>query len=103
MFLIDPIGNCIYFKSTFEINAISNWIDQKHPMLIRTEKDPSYNFNLIYRGSRDGIDNKSFKNKCKGQIASLVLIKVKHTGEIYGGYSSIGFSSLGNNSTEMFG
>ncbi|PKY59888.1 hypothetical protein RhiirA4_430734 [Rhizophagus irregularis] len=37
-----------------------------------------------------------FKNICKGEVKSLVLIKVKHTNEIFGGYSSIGFNSIGD-------
>ena len=35
-----------------------------------------------------------FRNKCKGRIASLVLIKVQYTDKIFGGYSSIGISSI---------
>ncbi|CAB4431960.1 unnamed protein product [Rhizophagus irregularis] len=54
----------------------------------------NYNLNLIYRGSIDGISNKSFKNKCKGQVKSLVLVKVNYSKKIIGGYSSIGFNSI---------
>jgi hypothetical protein len=75
---------------------ITNWIDKKNTIYIRTRNDPTYKFKLIYCGSRDGISNNSFRRICKGQIASLVLIKVKNTNKIFGGYSSIGFSSLGN-------
>ncbi|GBC40181.2 hypothetical protein GLOIN_2v1762916 [Rhizophagus irregularis DAOM 181602=DAOM 197198] len=65
---------------------IVNWIGN----------DQLYRFKLIYRGSRDGISNKSFRKKCKGRVASLVLIKVKETNKVFGGYSSIGFCSLGD-------
>jgi hypothetical protein len=75
---------------------ITNWIDKKNIIYIRTRNDPLYKFKLIYCGSRDGISNNSFRRKCKGQIASLILIKVKESNKIFGGYSSIGFSSLGN-------
>ncbi|EXX76607.1 uncharacterized protein OCT59_012291 [Rhizophagus irregularis] len=68
---------------------IVNWIGN----------DQLYRFKLIYRGSRDGISNKSFREKCKGRVASLVLIKVKDTNKVFGGYSSIGFCSLGNDFT----
>ncbi|GES87602.1 hypothetical protein GLOIN_2v1504619 [Rhizophagus clarus] len=54
-------------------------------------------FKLIHRGSCDGINNRSFKNKCNGRIASLVLIKVHKLNKIFVGYSSIGLNSLGNN------
>jgi hypothetical protein len=81
-------------------NIINNWINKKSAKFVRIIKDdPLYNlqkFDLIYRGSRDGISNKSFKDKCKGQVASLVLIKVKNSEKIFGGYSSIGFNTISN-------
>jgi hypothetical protein len=81
---------------------IINWIDKKYANYNRTVIDPQYKFNLIYRGSRDGIDNLSFKEKCKGQRASLVLIKVQQLNKIFGGYSSIGFDSIGGFSSDNF-
>ncbi|PKY30573.1 hypothetical protein RhiirB3_447728 [Rhizophagus irregularis] len=76
---------------------IINWIDNKDTMYIRNNRnDPFYKFNLIYRSSRDGIGSKSFKKKCNGRVASLVLIKVKNISKIFGGYSSIGFNSSGD-------
>ncbi|GBC40215.2 hypothetical protein GLOIN_2v1470542 [Rhizophagus irregularis DAOM 181602=DAOM 197198] len=74
---------------------IVNWIDKKNPKIPRTGNDPLYKFKLIYRGSRNGINSESFKNKCNGKLASLVLIKIKGSNKIFGGYSSIGFNSLG--------
>ncbi|CAB4446053.1 unnamed protein product [Rhizophagus irregularis] len=70
---------------------IINWIDKKNFFT------SCYKFDLIYRGSIDGISTESFKNKCKGQVESLVLIKTKQTNKIFGGYSSIGFHSIGEN------
>ncbi|GBB83869.1 hypothetical protein RclHR1_10530002 [Rhizophagus clarus] len=55
------------------VKRIINWIDKKDTMYIRTRNDPLYKLNLIYRGSQDGISNRSFREKC----------------------ISIGFSSLG--------
>ncbi|GBC40202.1 BTB/POZ protein [Rhizophagus irregularis DAOM 181602=DAOM 197198] len=77
-------------------NIIANWIDNKDAKFTRTISDPLYKFKLIYRGSRDGINNKSFRGKCNGRVASLVLIEEKKSNMIFGGYSSIGFSSLGD-------
>ncbi|GBB88916.1 hypothetical protein RclHR1_15530003 [Rhizophagus clarus] len=74
---------------------IINWIDKKNAKYIRARNDPLYKLKLIYRGSRDGISSESFREKCNGRVASLVLIKVKGINKIFGGYSSIGFSSLG--------
>jgi hypothetical protein len=61
-----------------------------------------YNFKLIYRGSIDGISTQSFKNKCKGQRECFVLVKVKQTNKIFGGYSSIGFNSVGDNLIRVY-
>ncbi|UZO14520.1 uncharacterized protein OCT59_005976 [Rhizophagus irregularis] len=72
---------------------IINWIDKKNSNYNRNVIDSQYRFNLIYRGSRDGINNLSFKENCKGLVASLVLIKVQQSNKIFGGYSSIGFNS----------
>ncbi|PKY53246.1 hypothetical protein RhiirA4_498587 [Rhizophagus irregularis] len=77
-------------------NIIANWIDNKDAKFTTTIKNPLYEFKLIYCGSRDGINNNSFKNKCNGRLPSLVLIKAKKSNKIFGGYSSIGFSSLGD-------
>jgi hypothetical protein len=74
-------------------NIIVNWIDKKNAETFRTKKDPLYKFDLIYRGSRDGIDDKSFKNECNDKKKTLVLIKIKQSNKIFGGYSSNGFFS----------
>ena len=45
--------------------------------------------NLIYRGSRDGWSAKdNFHQLCDEKGPTLVLIKVKETGRICGGYTS---------------
>ncbi|GBB92942.1 hypothetical protein RclHR1_02090006 [Rhizophagus clarus] len=82
------------------MNIIVNWINRKDHYNIN---DPHYKFELIYRGSQDGIDNKSFKSKCNGRIASLVLVKVQDSDKIFGGYSSIGFNSLGDDYSTVYG
>ncbi|GBC27629.2 hypothetical protein GLOIN_2v1470534 [Rhizophagus irregularis DAOM 181602=DAOM 197198] len=62
-----------------------------------------YKFDLIYRGSRDGINNETFKDYCNGRVASLVLIKVQNSNKIFGGYSSIGFNSVGDGYLDIYG
>ncbi|EXX57868.1 hypothetical protein GLOIN_2v1487826 [Rhizophagus irregularis DAOM 181602=DAOM 197198] len=86
-------SNIIKSKLT---NIIINWIDKKHGNFIRTKEDILYKFKLVYRDSRDGINNESFRNKCEGQVGSLILIKVNQSNKIFGGFSSIGFNSIGN-------
>ncbi|RGB23579.1 BTB/POZ protein, partial [Rhizophagus diaphanus] len=77
-------------------NIITNWIYNKDAKFNHTIKNPLYKFKLIYCGNRDGISNNSFKNKCNGRVPSLVLIKAQKSNKIFGGYSSIGFNSLGD-------
>jgi hypothetical protein len=71
------------------VNIIINWISGKDYYRIN---DTRYKFNLIYSSSLDGISKDSFKIKCKGQVESLILIKVERSNKIFGGYSSIGFN-----------
>jgi hypothetical protein len=77
-------------------NIIIKWINKEDFWISR------YNFKLIYRGSVNGINTQSFKNKCKGQVESLVLIKVKQINKIFGGYSSIGFNSIGDSLLHVY-
>ena len=51
-------------------------------------------FNLIYRASRDGWDARNdFHRLCDEKGPTLTLIKVKETGRICGGYTSVSWSS----------
>jgi hypothetical protein len=77
-------SNIIKPKLTF---MITNWIERKDSYYNRNKKDNFYNFNLIYRKSRDG--NNIIRNRCIGQGA--VLIKTKFSGKIFGGYNPIGW------------
>jgi hypothetical protein len=76
-------------------NIIVNWINKTNH---RTINDSYNKFRLIYHKNYfNRIDNSSFKNKCNGQVASLVLIKPLFSHKIFGGYSSIGFNSIRDN------
>ncbi|RGB42337.1 hypothetical protein C1646_662322 [Rhizophagus diaphanus] len=76
-------------------NIIVNWINKKD---YRTINDSYCKFKLIYHNTNyNRINNHSFKTKCNGQVASLVLIKPLFSKKVFGGYSSIGFNSIGDN------
>ena len=47
---------------------------------------------LIFRGTRDGMNNKSFHNKCDNKGPNICLIR-NEKGHIFGGYSSISWTS----------
>ena len=50
---------------------------------------------LIYRGTRDGSESQSFHNKCDNQGPTICLCK-NEKDNIFGGYSSISWTSDGN-------
>ena len=47
---------------------------------------------LIFRGTRDGMTNTEFHNKCDNKGESITLIK-NEKGNIFGGYASISWTS----------
>ena len=49
---------------------------------------------LLYRGTRDGMDSNNFHNKCDNKGPNYVLIE-NNKGNIFGGYSSISWESSG--------
>ena len=51
-------------------------------------------FELLYRGSRDGFDGKSFHKHCNKRGRTLVLVK-NNNGHVFGGFSSISWGSSG--------
>jgi hypothetical protein len=73
----------------------SSWIEKKD--------DPHYNyynslgipyyFNLIYRTSRDGNTAAVFHKKCDNKGATIVIIKIKGSEEIIGGYNPFDWDS----------
>ncbi|RIA95087.1 hypothetical protein C1645_512166 [Glomus cerebriforme] len=70
---------------------ILNWIErQYHQTTTRDKNDQKYKFDLLYRGSRDGINSGILKDKCYRQFPCLVLISVHSSPKIFGGYSPIG-------------
>ena len=50
---------------------------------------------LLYRGTKDGMSNDVFHNKCNNKGPTITLIK-NDKGNIFGGYTSISWTSYGN-------
>ncbi|CAB4438887.1 unnamed protein product [Rhizophagus irregularis] len=61
---------------------ISKWING-------LDVNASYEFKLIFRGSRNGFTTKTFHNICDNQSRTVTIIKVKDSNEILGGYNPI--------------
>ncbi|RIB11289.1 hypothetical protein C2G38_119043 [Gigaspora rosea] len=64
---------------------IASWVDKRD---YSTKNNP-YRFNLLLRGSKDGFTAASFWNLCNEQVNVIVIMKVKGTDEILGGYNPI--------------
>jgi len=53
------------------------------------------NMKLLYRGTRDGMTNTNFHNKCNNQGPTISLFK-NDKGNIFGGYTSTDWTSYSN-------
>ncbi|CAG8557920.1 3723_t:CDS:1 [Acaulospora colombiana] len=72
-------------------NIISNWIE-KRDAFETMNKEKQHHFALLYRGTRDGFDDDSFRQKVNGQGQAIVVIKVKDSGNIIGGFNANGWN-----------
>ncbi|GBC21647.2 hypothetical protein GLOIN_2v1725214 [Rhizophagus irregularis DAOM 181602=DAOM 197198] len=72
-------GSSLIDSNHFAIFA--SWIDKKDNLYYNFENIP-YNFNLLYRASRDGMDTKQFRNNCNNKGATIVITQVKGTNQI---------------------
>ncbi|GES81047.1 BTB/POZ domain-containing protein [Rhizophagus clarus] len=69
----------------------ANWIDKR--MELHNNKNIPYEFNLLYRASRDGNTAASFHAKCDNKGATIVVVKVKNSEQIVGGYNPLFWDS----------
>ncbi|CAG8697636.1 19381_t:CDS:2 [Cetraspora pellucida] len=80
-------SNIIKFR---HIALIAKWIDRKEGNQSSVEKS-KYNFILLLRGTRDGFTAQEFHKLCDNQGPTVVVIKIKESGEIIGGYNPLGW------------
>src|SRR5581483_12208179 len=66
----------------------SNWIEKKSDSHYNV-RNISYNFNLIYRASRDGNTSAAFHANCDNKGATIVVVKVPNSEQIVGGYNPL--------------
>ncbi|GBC01081.1 hypothetical protein RclHR1_04060009 [Rhizophagus clarus] len=71
---------------------IAGWIERRNDK----ELSNKYNFQLLYRGSQDGINVSTFRSKCNNQGRCIVLVKHQESSKIYGGYNPNGFTGGSN-------
>ena len=65
-------------------NIFARWIEKEN-----TSVNIPYNFNLLYRASRDGNTAAAFHEKCDNKGATIVIAKIQNSEHIFGGYSPI--------------
>ncbi|RHZ68684.1 hypothetical protein Glove_294g158 [Diversispora epigaea] len=67
---------------------ISSWTDRRTITYSTTTNVP-YKFELILRGTKDGFSPQTFWNICHGHKGTVVIIKIKGTYEVIGGYNPL--------------
>src|SRR5438045_9772457 len=79
-------------------NIDSKIITYQHAELISkwigiTKKKNTYEFKLLFRGSRDGATTRKFHEICDNQSRTVTIVKVTGSNEILGGYNPIEWKS----------
>ena len=69
-------------KKDIFVKKIYSWVECK-------------NLELLYRGTRDGMNSVNFHQKCDNQGPTITLFK-NDKGNVFGGYSSISWASSGS-------
>ncbi|EXX56278.1 uncharacterized protein OCT59_020366 [Rhizophagus irregularis] len=69
---------------------ISKWIEK---LEITDQLTSSFEFKLLFRGSRDGFTPKKFHEFCDGQSHTITVAKVRDSNEILGGYNPVAWKS----------
>ncbi|CAG8740268.1 6570_t:CDS:1, partial [Racocetra fulgida] len=71
---------------------IANWIDKEQKGHYRF-KDIPFKFDLIYLASLEDFSINKFHSKCDNKEPTVVIIKVRNSGEIIGGYNPLNWRS----------
>ncbi|RHZ77715.1 hypothetical protein Glove_174g40 [Diversispora epigaea] len=84
-YIKEPFSTIITYEHADEI---SSWIDRKSRNSFFYTNIP-YEFELILRGSINGFTPQTFWDTCHGHSNTVIIIKVKGTNEILGGYNPL--------------
>jgi hypothetical protein len=87
-----------YINGSIMINRehttlFANWIDKKEGSVKYSNKYIPYEFNLLYRASRDGNKAAEFHAKCDNKGATVVIVKIQNSDQIVGGYNPLEWDS----------
>src|SRR2546423_5181850 len=86
-------GSILIQAQHFPIFA--SWIEKKNNSHYNSRNIP-YRFNLLYRASRDGNTNAAFHEKCDNKGPTIVIVKIKDSDQIVGGYNPISWDQRGS-------
>ncbi|RGB35314.1 hypothetical protein C1646_814829 [Rhizophagus diaphanus] len=70
------------------IPLFASWIDKKDSSHYDNKKIP-YDFNLLYRSSRDGFNAASFHRNCDSKEATIWIAKIQGSTQLIGGYNPL--------------
>ncbi|RHZ76334.1 hypothetical protein Glove_199g147 [Diversispora epigaea] len=84
----NPLSTIISYEHVAEI---SSWIKRKSSTYSLT--NTPYEFQLILRGSINGFAPQTFWDTCHGHAKTTVIMKVKGTDEILGGYNPLAWDA----------
>src|SRR5439155_2939649 len=68
-------------------SLIVNWIDGNQ--ISYNENNLPYHFKLIFCGSQDGFSRTVFEEKCYNIKQTVVIMRLKETKELVGGYNPV--------------
>jgi hypothetical protein len=93
-----PLRVTLYPFDSKIINAkdaatIASWIDKKKGTPYRLKDNP-FKFKLICRSSQEGFNVNKFHEYCDNKGPTVVIIKVRNSGEIIGGYNPLDWRSI---------
>src|SRR5439155_19026358 len=79
---------------------ISGWIDLKKYSY--KDDELPYKFQLILQGTKDGFSKTIFGQKCYNIKQTLVMMKIKETGELVGGYNPVCWNEKGKSPNDYY-
>ncbi|RIA86391.1 hypothetical protein C1645_779764 [Glomus cerebriforme] len=74
------------------MTLLASWIDKKEEHFKYSDFIP-YEFKLLYRSCRDGIDPIIFHDKCDNKGATIVVAKIEKSEQLVGGYNPLFWDS----------
>ncbi|EXX76731.1 BTB/POZ domain-containing protein [Rhizophagus irregularis DAOM 181602=DAOM 197198] len=87
-----------YIVKSQHFAIFSSWIEKKSNSYYNLKCIP-YHFNLIYRASRDGFTAEAFHENCDDIGATITIVKIKGSEQIFGGFNPFDWDLCGDYKT----